>query len=60
MMFMTPLAVYSRKKTNAEIEFLVRDVTELIHPDEIVKLCNIFYVLCLVHLLNGKSRDEAY
>lgn len=48
MMFMTPLAVYSRNKPNEEIDAIVRDVTELIHPDEIVKLCNIFYVICMV------------
>lgn len=60
MMFMTPLAVYLRKKSPEEIDAIVRDVTELIHPDEIVKLCNIFYVVCMVHLINGKSRQEAY
>jgi hypothetical protein len=57
---MTPLAIYCRKKTCDETDAIVRDVTELIHPEEIVKLCNIFYVICMVNLINGKNREDAY
>ena len=62
LMRILPIALYSysKKLSIEEIETITNNVSSLTHNQEAVRLACFIYVMYIIDLLNGLSKEEAY
>ena len=62
LMRILPIALYSfsKKLSIKDIEILTNNISSLTHNQEAVRLACFIYVMYIIDLLNGLSKEEAY